>query len=86
MRLANVPFLHAKSTYEDVIVVTPNPDGLLTWDAEGVAWEQILTRIEEDAGRRVMIVDYAPSANADAQAVFSALDVAAAQIDVCVEG
>jgi hypothetical protein len=86
VRLANIPFLHAKPTYEDMILVTPNPDGFLTWDAEGVAWEQIPNRIEEDAGRWVMIVDYAPTANADAQAVFSALDVAAEEIDVCVEG
>jgi hypothetical protein len=86
VRLANVPFLHAKPTYEDVIVVTPNPDGFLTWDADGVAWEQILTRIDEDAGRWVMIVDYTPTVHSDAQAVFSALDVAAEEIDVCVEG
>jgi hypothetical protein len=75
VRLANIPFLHAKPTYEDMILVTPNPDGFLTWDAEGVAWEQIPNRIEEDAGRWVMIVDYAPTANADAE-----------EIDVCVEG
>ena len=34
----NVPFLHAKPTYEDVIRVRPDPhDGMLTWDRGGVA-------------------------------------------------
>jgi hypothetical protein len=74
VRLANVPFLHAKPTYGDVIVVTPNPHGFLTRDRDGVAWEKILTRIDEDSGRWVMIVEYTLTMNSDAQAVFSALD------------
>jgi hypothetical protein len=85
-RLANVPFLHAKPTYEDVIVVVPDEQGILTWDRNGVSWEQIRTRIDDDSGRWAMIVDYAPGAAADTLALFSALDIAAAQIDVCFEG
>ncbi|MBA3391297.1 MAG: hypothetical protein H0T89_01575 [Deltaproteobacteria bacterium] len=60
VRLVNVPFLHAKPTWGDVIVVSPLEDGRLTWDANGVPWSKIGTRIEEDGGRYAMIIDYAP--------------------------
>ena len=63
-RIVNVPFLHAKPTWGDVVVVSPveddDDDGLLTWDAGGIAWSKIDTRILEDGGRFAMIVDYKP--------------------------
>ena len=61
VRLANVPFLHAKPTWGDVIVVIPNADGFLAWDRRGVSWEDLDERIEEDSGRWVMIVSYDPA-------------------------
>ena len=62
VRLINVPFLHAKPTWGDEIIVSPR-DGRLTWDAEGVPWSQIGTRIARDGGRYVMIIDYEPRAD-----------------------
>src|SRR5262245_60063932 len=59
VRLGNVPFLHAKPTYGDVIVVEPDPDdGFLSWDRCGVEFENIGSRIEKDDGRWAMIIDY----------------------------
>src|SRR3954466_3111963 len=60
VKLVNVPFLHAKPTWGDVIVVSPVEDGLLTWDRNNVWWKQVPERIEHDGGRWAMIVDYAP--------------------------
>lgn len=61
VRLDNVPFLHAKPTFGDVIVVRADPayDGALAWDRGGVAWAEIGSRLVEDGGRYAMIVDYA---------------------------
>ena len=88
VRIGNVPFLHAKPTYGDVIAVVPDPsDGLLAWDAAGVAFEEIGTRIERDDGRWVAIIDYWPRPpQSELDAVFKALDVAAEKINVAVEG
>lgn len=86
VRLDNVPFLHAKHTYSDVIIVAPAEDGRLTWNASGVAYEEISTRIAEDGGRYALIVDYAPHAGADGNAVFAALCRAAEQRDIVAEG
>jgi hypothetical protein len=87
VRLANVPFFHAKPTYEDVIVVEPDEDGMLAWNADGAAWEDILTRIDEDSGRWVMIVDYTPNdPTAETKPLYRALDQAAEAIGVCAEG
>jgi hypothetical protein len=83
-RLINVPFLHAKPTWGDVIVVSPVEDGLPTWDRDGVPWAQIGTRIADDSGRWAMIVDYAP--HRDAKEAFGALAVACAEQDVVCEG
>src|SRR5262249_46554978 len=60
VRLDNVPFLHAKPTFGDVIVVHEDPryEGQLVWDRDAVAWDQISTRLAEDGGRYAMIVDY----------------------------
>src|SRR5262245_5209422 len=88
VRLGNVPFLHAKPTYGDVIEVRPDlEDGMLDWDAGGVPFEEIGTRIHEDAGRWVVIVDYkaAPPAH-DLAATFDALDIAGDKADIAVEG
>ncbi len=80
VRLANIPALHAKPTYEDVIIVEPGK-GFMTWDRNGVAWEDLPGRIEEHAGRWPMIVDYLPHKGADSNAIFGALDVAAERLE-----
>lgn len=62
VRLVNVPFLHAKPTFGDVLVVEPDAEGMLAWDRQGVPWDDLDSRIEGDGGRWVMIIDYeAPS-------------------------
>ena len=85
VKLVNVPFMHAKPTWGDIIVVVPVEDGLPTWDREGVAWEQVATRIAEDGGRWAMIVDYTPN-KATADAAFRALVDACHAVDVVCEG
>jgi hypothetical protein len=84
VRLVNVPFMHAKPTWGDTIVVDPVEDGFPTWDRDGVPWERIDTRIAEDGGRWAMIVDYAP--HPDAKNAFDALVRACAEHDVVCEG
>ena len=85
VRLINVPFMHAKPTWGDTIVVTPLDDGgFPTWDRDGVPWPQISTRIVEDGGRWAMIVDYVP--HPDAKDPFGALAHACAEHDVVCEG
>jgi hypothetical protein len=88
VRIGNVPFLHAKPTYGDVIAVVPDPgDDVLEWDAAGVAFEDMGTRIAQDDGRWVAIIDYWPRLPAeDLKGVFKALDIAGEKIDVAVEG
>src|SRR2546430_2379593 len=77
VRLGNVPFVHAKPTYGDVLVVEPQPDGVLTWDSGGVSYGEILQRIAQDGGRYAMVIDYTllPSAK-DAQSGFTTFDLA----------
>lgn len=84
VRLANVPFMHAKPTWGDVIIVTPVDDDFPLWDRGGVPWEQIATRIAEDGGRWAMIVDYVP--HRDSADAFRALAEACAEIEVVCEG
>src|SRR4051812_4652495 len=89
VRLANVPFLHAKPTYGDVIVVEPDDDagGRLTWDRDGVDFEDIGKRLCEDAGRWAMIADYRLDYGAtDLTASFRALCDQAEKFDIIVEG
>ena len=86
VRLVNVPFLHAKPTYGDVIVVEPDDEGMLVWDAGGVPWKKIGTRIEEDGGRYAAIVDYLPGKGLDAHPVFGALRATAAKLKIITEG
>jgi hypothetical protein len=87
VRLVNVPFLHAKPTWGDVVVVTPVADGLPTWDRDGVAWKDIGSRIDEDGGRWAMIVDYTPHpGDATGDAAFKALGRACEAADIVCEG
>lgn len=87
VRLVNVPFLHAKPTYGDVIVVEPDSeDQMLVWDAQGVGWKDIGTRILEDGGRYAMIVDYAPGKGVEARTAYDAIGVAARAQKIVVEG
>jgi hypothetical protein len=80
--------LHAKPTYGDVIAVEPEPsDGVLEWDAAGVAFENIVSRIVQDGGRWVVIIDYWPRPTlGDLDTVFEQLDLAGEKSDVAVEG
>jgi hypothetical protein len=84
VRLVNVPFMHAKPTWGDVIVVKPVEDGLPTWDRDGVSWAQLGKRILEDGGRWAMIVDYRP--NTSGQSAFDAMARACAELDIVCEG
>ena len=88
VRLGNVPFVHSKPTYGDVLIVEPSlPGGMLTWDSFGLPYERIRERIEEDGGRYAVILDYTLESSAqDAQAAFSALDIAGEQANIAVEG
>ena len=72
VRLINVPFMHAKPTWGDVIVVSPVDGQQLTWDGEGVAYSEIDARIEEDGGRYAVIVGYMPHAGTSASDAFKA--------------
>ncbi|MEJ7597105.1 MAG: hypothetical protein WKG01_04275 [Kofleriaceae bacterium] len=73
-RIVNVPFLHAKPTWGDVVMVSPDSDGTPTWDAGGTAWSDLASRLLEDSGRFAMIVDYAPRKGAaDGAAAFRAI-------------
>lgn len=86
-RLGNVPFLHAKPTYGDVIVVVPDADGVFSWDSGGLPYERLGERIIEDGGRWVMVLDFVLlEAGGDAQQAFSALDIAGQRRDIAVEG
>lgn len=89
VRLGNVPFLHAKPTYGDLIVAIPDPStgGYLTWDSGGLPYERLGERIAEDGGRWAVIVDYVLLDPAgDVRKAFSALDVAGERANIAVEG
>jgi len=87
VRLVNVPFLHAKPTWGDTIVVVDSPDGHPTWDRDGASFSKIDSLITEDGGRWAMIIDYAPHPDSeDADRVFSLLARACAEHDVVCEG
>lgn len=60
LRLVNVPFAHAKPTYDDVIAVDHDPEfeGHWAWDRNGVPFSKVSTLIHEDGGRTAAIVDY----------------------------
>jgi len=87
VRLVNVPFLHAKPTWGDTIVVTPDDDHFPTWDRNGVPFAKVDTRIHEDGGRWAMIVDYAPHPDSpDADRTYSTLARACAEHEIVCEG
>ena len=73
-RLVNVPFLHAKPTYGDVVAAERNDDGNWEWDRRGVAQTRIRERLHEDGGRYALIVDYTMWAEADLGALVQALE------------
>src|SRR5262249_34000317 len=60
VRLDNVPFLHAKPTFGDVIVVREDDEyeGHLAWNRDEVSWAEIGSRIEEDGGRHAQSVHH----------------------------
>jgi hypothetical protein len=84
VRLINVPFMHAKPTWGDVIVVSPVEDGFPTWDRAGTPWPHIATRLAEDSGRWAMIIDYLP--HPGTKEAFTELAHACAEHDVVCEG
>lgn len=84
VKLANVPFKHAKPTWGDTIVVKPVRDGFPTWDRKGVAWEKLETRILVDGGHWAMIVDYEP--HPDGKDAFKELAKACAENNIACEG
>lgn len=87
VRLVNVPFLHAKPTWGDTVVVYPDDDGVPTWDRNNVSFSKVDSLIHDDGGRWAMIVDYAPHPDSDdADRVFALLARACAEHDVVCEG
>ena len=87
VRIVNVPFLHAKPTWGDVIVVSPVDDGFPTWDRDGVAWKDIGSRIAEDGGRWAMIVDYTSHpGDTNGVTAYRALAAACETADIVCEG
>jgi len=87
VRIGNIPILHAKPTYGDVIEVLTNGDGMLEWDRHGVDLREIDTRILEDSGRWVAIIDYWPGRpNSDLQSAFEELVDAGGALDIAIEG
>jgi hypothetical protein len=85
VKLVNVPFMHAKPTWGDTIVVSPANDTFPTWDRDGVPWKQINTKILEDGGRWAMIIDYKPT-NASTDDAFAALGRACDAHKIVCEG
>jgi hypothetical protein len=85
-KIVNVPFLHAKPTWGDVIAVTPGADGVLTWDRDNVPWKAVSSRLLEDGGRWAMIVDYAPRAGTKGGDAFTAFASACESLDIVCEG
>ena len=85
VRLLNVPFLHAKPTWGDVIVVSPNGHSQLAWDRGGVPYARIASRIAEDGGRWAMILDYEPHADTSAKDAFRELVRACGEHEIVCE-
>jgi hypothetical protein len=85
VRLDNVPFLHAKPTYGDEIVVVPGDDGFLEWD-RGDGDPDRGERIARDGGRYALIIDYMPPDLEAVQPTFEAICATARSRDVVPEG
>jgi hypothetical protein len=75
-RLVNVPFLHAKPTYGDVIAAFRDDrfDGNWAWDRDGVPWERVGERLHTDGERYALIADYTMRTDADFGALIAALE------------
>ena len=75
-RLVNVPFLHAKPTYGDIIAAFRDEvfDGNWAWDRAGVPYEGIGERLHTDGERYALIIDYTMRTDADFGALVSALE------------
>jgi hypothetical protein len=87
VRLANVPFLHPKPTWGDVIVVTLDQDGLPAWDREGASGAEIDDLLIEDGGRWSLFVDFELlDPRGDVEKAFQALHAAGEERDIAVEG
>ncbi len=67
VRLANIPFLHARPTYGDIIEVARDPSyaGNFAWDRGGLPLANVGERIHRNGGRYVAIIDYLQSDGAD---------------------
>jgi hypothetical protein len=74
-RLVNVPFLHAKPTFGDVIAARRDGEyaNHWTWNRDGVDFARIGERLHEDGGRYALVVDYEMSATADFDVLSRAL-------------
>jgi hypothetical protein len=89
VRLGNVPFLHAKPTYGDVIAAERDESGTWSWDSRGRPYQEIVDHLlVEDSGRWSMIVDYTLTANASCEltAAFRQLDRLGDASEIAVEG
>jgi hypothetical protein len=88
VRIASIPFVHAKPTYGDVVVASPEPGReLLGWDSEGRSYDEVAEGLIEDAGRWTLILDYRYASPAvDGDAALAALDRACEGADIAVEG
>jgi hypothetical protein len=84
VKLVNVPFMHAKPTWGDTIVVKEIKGDFPTWDRGGTPWGKISSRILVDGGRWAMIVHYEP--HPDGKDAFKALDKACLDHDIICEG
>jgi hypothetical protein len=87
VRIASIPFVHAKPTYEDVVVAAPERGHpVLGWDTEGRSYDGVAEALIEDAGRWTMIIGYhLASPAADGDAAFAALERACQGADIAVE-
>src|SRR6476469_927829 len=79
VKLVNVPFMHAKPTWGDTIVVKEIKGDFPTWDRGGTPWSKISSRILVDGGHWAMIVTYEP--HPDGKDAFKALTKACADHD-----
>mgnify|MGYP003338351740 CR=1 FL=1 len=59
-RLDNIPFVHAKPTFGDVIEVSADESqpGFLCWNVRGCTYDEIVARLVEDGGKYAAIVDF----------------------------
>jgi hypothetical protein len=89
VRLDNVPFLHAKPTYGDVICVEPDPDmgGMLSWNRDGRDYDAVVDSLVEDSGRWALVFEYRlRDPGADVNAAFRAIVDVAKAADIVAEG